>query len=160
MFVKNIRRSLVVGTVSLCLILGQGVAFAADQGTQSTSISKHVTVIKVDIESVQNAISSSQSAPDVETDSISPSQSAPISIGDSTSKNITNSAQDYIRIWVHVEGARVRSQPNTSSTVLGLLYHANGDYIDTTQMTSDGLWFYGLTSTGIWGWVATSNLEL
>lgn len=66
------------------------------------------------------------------------------------------------RMWVSENGVRVRSQPNTSSTVLGLLYSNNGDYVDVTQgdvmVNGYYTWLYGRTSTGIYGWVYADYL--
>lgn len=54
------------------------------------------------------------------------------------------------RHYIIVDGLRVRSEPNTSSTILGLLY--KGQYIDVEYYSGD--WAYGKTSTGIWGWIS------
>lgn len=50
-------------------------------------------------------------------------------------------------------GVALRSEPSTSSTRLGLLYHDNGDTILVEKISSDGQWAYGITSIGFSGWV-------
>lgn len=55
-----------------------------------------------------------------------------------------------------VDGVRIRSQPNTSSTVLGLGY--KGQWFDIDRFTPDWTWAYGKNrSTGVKGWVSNTS---
>ncbi len=57
-------------------------------------------------------------------------------------------------------GVSVRTEPNISSTRLGLLYENNGDYINFSKFSSDGKWVYGYTNTGLEGWVYAQYIDL
>ncbi|EPR10200.1 SH3 domain-containing protein [Ruminiclostridium papyrosolvens] len=87
--------------------------------------------------------------------------------GETSKENTVNSTQS---IWpgtlvgqmfaITGNGVNVRSEPNTSSTRLGVLYKDNGDYINFLQFSSDGKWVQGYTSTGLKGWVYAQYIDL
>lgn len=64
----------------------------------------------------------------------------------------------YGMYFITGDGVRVRSQPNNSGTILGLLY--KNDIISIVNISSDGNWVYGSTSTGVTGWVSISYVDI
>lgn len=78
-------------------------------------------------------------------------QEKPVSIG-----NTVLSTRAMLVGYVTKSGVAVRTQPNTTSTRLGLLY--SGDYI-YIESSSAG-WVYGYTNTGIRGYVSEQLLDI
>lgn len=56
------------------------------------------------------------------------------------------------------DGVNIRSQANTSSTILGQLYKK--DTISIVNISSDGNWVYGTASTKVTGWVSISYVDI
>lgn len=116
MLKKKVFKTLIAGIVSLSLILGQGVVFAA--GLYNTSIIQR-TLTSVPYHKIEKTT-----------------------------------------FYVVTDGVRVRAEPTTTSTIVGLLYFGNRDYIIADYETDDGMWVLGITSTGKAGWVSVQYLTL
>lgn len=116
MLKKKVLKVFIVGIISLSLILGQGVIFAA--GIDNSLVA-------------QNSMAS-----------------------------VPYHEIERTTYWVATDGLRVRTDATTTSTVIGLLYFGNRDYIMADYKTDDGMWVMGITSTGKIGWVSIQYLCL
>ncbi|ACL76241.1 SH3 domain-containing protein [Ruminiclostridium cellulolyticum] len=80
---------------------------------------------------------------------------ADINISSNIENGITRTLSAY---RVTGNGVRLRAEPNTSSTILGLLYFP--EIIQVERWSSDGAWVYARTESGVWGWVSTAYIEM
>ncbi|MDE6253674.1 MAG: SH3 domain-containing protein [Lachnospiraceae bacterium] len=69
------------------------------------------------------------------------------------------SQKEYGNATIKGDGVRIRKSPDTSSTVVGLLY--KGDRVQTVYQAygSGRWWYYCKTQSGLEGYIATEYLD-